>query len=987
MQKNLSVVALLVTLLFTSVSFAGQDEALAWLSSKQDSLVGSISQESDIGKLSQSSYEAARTLSDSLGDSYESEVLHVVDFLSTDNVEDSSTELLAQRVTIKSHRSLDMSTETTELLQRISTKDSVGFLSGYDANLLEEVWALQGLGAAGVRNTKTVALLDSLILKQNINGSFQGFDSDDASIYLTSQAIVALQSHRAFYNLDAPLDKAATFLKSFKQSSDHWGTSYYNALALLALVPSATELIEYQAAIDYLKNNQLGNGSWQNDVYITALVTRAISLVDSFVAPATVTTGSAKGRVVDSINGQPLDGVSVTAMLAGQPDVQVQSNLDGSFEFPELESGDYELVFTISGFTPRTGNVTIGAKQRVVLGDISLAPAIGVIIGRIVRNDTGEPILNAMIAVTGATVANVMSDANGEYYVVAQPGTSSIAISASGFQGVSGTGAIDAGGILNFSPRLLANNTTPINTASDVFGVVIDQTTGMPITDALVSVIGQALNVQTNAQGEFTLLQLNDGAVQLSISKTGYATNNYDLIIPQAANVDIGTLNLYPQQQSAVLSIISGEVLDIDTNLPVPNAVITLSSGEEVRSDLQGSFTLEDITAGNYQLTVSGERYLDSVVDIALRQGELLQIGRLFLKERDVPPPTSTVRGVVSDKETGLPIAGVKVSISGTNLSTTSIADGSYEIAGIETLSFQLFVQLTGYLSEISNVVLQEHTNTQLDVTLKQASLGGIEIDNLQMDQTEYQAYKPVVLTTDISNGSDKTQRVSVLFQIKNSNGDTIFNSSLGGVTGNQINSEIITITPNNSDQISTQWFTGVTPPGTYETFVRVFDGLTNQLLAERLSTFTILETKALSSLELKAVPLFANVGEEVLVTFDLHAVNRSNVLYDVDLTYKWFDSGNVQLRSVNKVISFSPETAITTIELDSFPYTFPVSGEYPAELNVIAGPSPEKLSEPVITVAPSVRVEASQDITPKKVLPDGDKRIKLNIRVKGVEQ
>jgi hypothetical protein len=83
--------------------------------------------------------------------------------------------------------------------------------------------------------------------------------------------------------------------------------------------------------------------------------------------------------------------------------------------------------------------------------------------------------------------------------------------------------------------------------------------------------------------------------------------------------------------------------------------------------------------------------------------------------------------------------------------------------------------------------------------------------------------------------------------------------------------------------------------------------------------------------------------------------------------------------------ISALPEEASKSVLIESFPYTFNVSGEYPLQMQITSGPIPVNLEVATVSVAPGIRIEPSQTFSPAVVIPDGDKRIHLNIRLKGV--
>ncbi|MBA7629995.1 hypothetical protein ES703_37503 [subsurface metagenome] len=77
--------------------------------------------------------------------------------------------------------------------------------------------------------------------------------------------------------------------------------------------------------------------------------------------------------------------------------------------------------------------------------------------------------------------------------------------------------------------------------------------------------------------------------------------------------------------------------------------------------------------------------------DIVLVEG----VNELNVGFVPIPPPVANLYGVVTDTETGLPIAGVKVTIDG--LTTYTNADGSYGFTGLTPGSYTITFEKEGY--------------------------------------------------------------------------------------------------------------------------------------------------------------------------------------------------------------------------------------------------------------------------------------------------
>lgn len=98
------------------------------------------------------------------------------------------------------------------------------------------------------------------------------------------------------------------------------------------------------------------------------LLMLAISMMGFAVAKAgdiTTDPGIGKkddlnGTVVHSENKKPLEGVTVTAVLATKKEKVIQTNEDGLYVFDELKPGTYKFIFEKAGFKKIT-------KEKVVI--------------------------------------------------------------------------------------------------------------------------------------------------------------------------------------------------------------------------------------------------------------------------------------------------------------------------------------------------------------------------------------------------------------------------------------------------------------------------------------------------------------------------------------------------------------------------------------------------------------------------------------------
>src|SRR5690606_7067803 len=100
----------------------------------------------------------------------------------------------------------------------------------------------------------------------------------------------------------------------------------------------------------------------------------------------------------------------------------------------------------------------------------------------------------------------------------------------------------------------------------------------------------------------------------------------------------------------------------------------------DLLSDAQGSFVLNGLEEGSYRLTYEADGYLTASQTLNVKAGQLIDLGDIRL---NLAPTTSLVRGVVSDANTGLPVAQalVQVTLAGTTTDTLTAVDGSYQLS------------------------------------------------------------------------------------------------------------------------------------------------------------------------------------------------------------------------------------------------------------------------------------------------------------------
>ena len=150
-------------------------------------------------------------------------------------------------------------------------------------------------------------------------------------------------------------------------------------------------------------------------------------------------------------------------------------------------------------------------------------------------------------------------------------------------------------------------------------------------------------------------------------------------------------------------AVLSGQVVASESHRqPVAGAEISVvGTTRSVRTDSQGRFLLKLLPAGAIQVKVAAPGYDDSDPHGAdePRRGNATRY-RLGVKPSAVLAArgTATISGQVLDGESGQPLAGVQVSIQGSNAATVSTAsDGRFQFAAFSENKAEVQAELPGY--------------------------------------------------------------------------------------------------------------------------------------------------------------------------------------------------------------------------------------------------------------------------------------------------
>ena len=549
---------------------------------------------------------------------------HLFTFLN--NIQYSGCEYVSRNIIFDSQSGIDFTGLVNTLLTLQNADGGFGELSGYASSSINTAFALRALASVSYTDKAIVeAAISYLLQNQNPDGSFTLSNPNYSSVYETAVVSVALQKYKLVFNVNNAINAANNYLLSQKINGAGWLTDWETAAALLAVMPATSDSSQYFDAITRLKTNQQGEGSWNGDVYITALALQALLVADSLVLPVDNQSGGIAGVIIDQSSVVPLSGVTVS--LVENPAITVRTGIDGRFLINNLLPGTYTLAYQLGGYANASQQITVNTAQIVNLGTVELNTnsSTGVLSGLITDAATGAPVSGAQIEVTGVTTSIVTSDVNGAYSLVLPPETVDIAVSTNGYQTSSSRGNITAGSVVTFSPSLiLLGNNLPGATVK-LRGYVAANQTGARLSGASININGAVMGV-SNTNGDFEIIDIPAGDINIAISSSGYRTSFYTAVAGSGNIINLGGV-LLSEETGAITSTINGVVLDTEFSAPVVGATVTvdgLNTGAVTNSS--GEYEISNISTTNFNLTVSAVGFVTKTTNVALQNHQILNL-------------------------------------------------------------------------------------------------------------------------------------------------------------------------------------------------------------------------------------------------------------------------------------------------------------------------------------------------------------------------
>ncbi|RKH39882.1 carboxypeptidase regulatory-like domain-containing protein [Corallococcus sicarius] len=222
-----------------------------------------------------------------------------------------------------------------------------------------------------------------------------------------------------------------------------------------------------------------------------------------------------------------------------------------------------------------------------------------------------------------------------------------------------------------------------------------------------VSLTGTALRTTTDAGGAFLLEAVPPGTYELTASKAGYTTVRQSLSLSAG---DAPTLSLSMQRARGRLS---GAITLEAASTSAGIAVTLMGTSVATTTDAEGRFALEDLLPGAYTLRAEKDLFVVGRQEVVVKAAEETSVALTL------PRMKGELRGGVSRDDAGdLENGGIEVSVTGTDLRTTTSAEGLFVFTGVPAGLQEVRAHLEGYAEDREPVQVQGDQSVFTALTL-----------------------------------------------------------------------------------------------------------------------------------------------------------------------------------------------------------------------------------------------------------------------------
>jgi hypothetical protein len=164
---------------------------------------------------------------------------------------------------------------------------------------------------------------------------------------------------------------------------------------------------------------------------------------------------------------------------------------------------------------------------------------------------------------------------------------------------------------------------------------------------------------------------------------------------------------------SAGSATITGQVVDSQTRVPIPGAIVSASPGSSSTvTDANGNYSLT-LAAGTYTVTASAAAYTSASQTATVKTGQKLTLNFKLSSSTTY----GSLTGTVMDSVTRAPIVGATVTLSNGLVRVTD-ANGAFSYSIVLSGTYTVTVSGIGYVTQSQQVLIRAGKTTTVQILL-----------------------------------------------------------------------------------------------------------------------------------------------------------------------------------------------------------------------------------------------------------------------------
>jgi 5-hydroxyisourate hydrolase-like protein (transthyretin family) len=420
-------------------------------------------------------------------------------------------------------------------------------------------------------------------------------------------------------------------------------------------------------------------------------------------------------NVKDSTTGLPIPNVTLNLWKGSIKLGTYQTNGDGNYNFTKICQGEYQISLSKDGYVSQEFNFTMGCNDTVHFNKLMI-PKDSCCNGKIKvipkDKDTQEPLNGATVKLLkNGTLLSTKTVENG-YALFGDlcDGIYRLSITKDGYNGIEFSDTLGCNGTQEVVKMMEKKQDSCCKGA--IFFNVKDSTTGKPISNVTLNLWKGSTKLgtyQTNGDGNYNFTLICQGEYQISFSKDGYVSQEFNFTM--GCNDSVHFNKLMVPTDTCCNGKIKVIPKDKDSQEPLNGATVKLLKNGTLLSTKtveNGYAIFEKLCDGIYRLSITKDGYNGVEFSDTLGCNGTQEVVKLMEKKQD-----SCCKGAiffnVKDSTTGQPIPNVTLNLwkGSTKLGTYQTnGDGNYTFTLICQGEYQISFSKDGYVSQEFNFTM-----------------------------------------------------------------------------------------------------------------------------------------------------------------------------------------------------------------------------------------------------------------------------------------